>query len=116
MGKKITGWKTKGMNRDLSVSAFNPEFAFENMNLRLATNEGNTTMSWVNERGTRQLPLEIDIDPWEDTGADKQPPESVLVGWPIGTAVINDKLVIFTTQNVPDTVPTGKVDRIYVLW
>ena len=52
MARKIAGWKTKGMNRDLSVSAFNPEFAFENRNLRLSANEGNTTLSWVNERGT----------------------------------------------------------------
>ena len=55
MGKKITGFKTKGMNRDLSVSAFNPEFSFENINLRLSTNEGNTMLSWVNERGPLQL-------------------------------------------------------------
>ena len=50
--KKQTSWKTRGMNRDLSVSAFSPEFSFENMNLRLSTNEGNTLMSWVNEKGT----------------------------------------------------------------
>ena len=37
--KKQMMFKTKGMNQDLSVSAFNPEFAFENMNLRLSTNE-----------------------------------------------------------------------------
>lgn len=54
MAKKYINWKTKGMNRDMSVSAFNPEFAFENHNLRLATNEGNTMMSWVNERGTKR--------------------------------------------------------------
>ena len=57
MAKKITGWKTKGMNRDLSVSAFNPEFSFENMNLRLSTNEGNTLLSWVNEKGTQQYEM-----------------------------------------------------------
>jgi hypothetical protein len=55
MAKKQMAWKTKGMNRDLSVSAFNPEFAFENMNLRLSTNDGNTLLSWVNEKGPSKL-------------------------------------------------------------
>ena len=55
--KKITGWKTRGMNRDISVSAFNNEFSFENVNLRIMTNEGNTALSWVNEKGTAQLYL-----------------------------------------------------------
>ena len=58
--KKAIGFKTKGMNRDLSVSAFNPEFSFENRNLRLSTNEGNTLMSWVNERGTAKVSLSIE--------------------------------------------------------
>jgi hypothetical protein len=50
-------WKTKGMNKDLSVSSFSPEFAFENMNLRLSTGEANTMLSWVNEKGTAELSL-----------------------------------------------------------
>lgn len=109
MGKKISGWKTKGMNRDMSVSAFNAEFAFENVNLRLSTNENNTTMSWVNERGPLLLTLSIDIDPWETE--DKQPAQTSMVGVPIGTAVINHKLVVFTTR-----VGNSKPDNIYVLW
>jgi len=35
MKKNVMSFKTKGMNKDLSVSAFNPEFSFENKNLRL---------------------------------------------------------------------------------
>ena len=57
MAKKQTSWRTRGMNRDLSVSAFSPEFSFENMNLRLSTNEGNTLMSWVNMKGTASIKL-----------------------------------------------------------
>jgi hypothetical protein len=57
-------WKTKGMYRDLSVSAFNPEFSFENRNLRLSTNDGNTLMSWVNEKGTSSLSLYIPKKAW----------------------------------------------------
>ena len=104
MIKKVMGWKTKGMNRDLSVSAFNPEFSFENINLRLITNEGNTAMSWVNERGTKTLEPEITIN--GDTT------ENTLYGITIGTAVLNQYLVIFTTTNDPNE---EKLDRIYRL-
>ena len=103
MAKKYINWKTKGMNRDMSVSAFNPEFAFENVNLRLATNEGNTMMSWVNERGTKKLKLHIDTEPWSDTETiDKYVNE--LNGNPLGAAVLNHKLVIFTTGSGYDCI------------
>ena len=98
MAKKYINWKTKGMNKDMSVSAFNPEFAFENLNIRLATNEGNTMMSWVNERGPKELTLHIDMKPWltsklEENFTDK------INGIPIGTAVLNHKLVLFTASD-----------------
>lgn len=85
------------MNRDMSVSAFNPEFAFENHNLRLATNEGNTMMSWVNERGPKELVLHIDTKPWATEESDDRYTNSI-VGTPIGTAVLNHKLVLFTVE------------------
>ena len=85
------------MNRDMSVSAFNPEFAFENYNLRLATNEGNTMMSLVNERGPKELVLHIDTKPWATEESDDRYTNSI-VGTPIGTAVLNHKLVLFTVE------------------
>lgn len=91
MAKKYINWKTKGMNRDISVSAFNSEFAFENLNIRLSTNEGNTMMSWVNERGTKELTLSI-----TDTNGYNR---SYITGTPIGTAVLNHKLVLFTCSD-----------------
>jgi hypothetical protein len=105
MAKKIINWKTKGMNRDISVSAFNAEFAFENYNLRLATNEGNTMMSWVNERGTKKMTVHIDTTPGE---TDKKTYEDTLYGTPVGTAVLNHQLVIFTSDD-------NNYDYIYVL-
>lgn len=99
-------WKTKGMNQDLSVSAFNSEFAFENKNLRLATNDGNTTLSWVNEKGTQQLTL-IDDTP---SGTSSETSTGVIQGIPIGTAVLNHKLVIFTTLTAIDS--TGEAKQI----
>ena len=97
-------WKTKGMNRDLSVSAFNPEFAYENMNLRLATNEGNTMMSWVNEKGTS--PITFIAGKWNEDDETETLALEGITGTPIGTAIINHQLVIFTT---------GTEDCIYVL-
>ena len=95
MTKKSISWKTKGMNRDISVSAFNAEFAFENRNIRLSTNEGNTMMSWVNERGTKKMSLHIDTTPWSE--------EHIYVdniaGTPIGTAVVDHKLIVFTAED-----------------
>lgn len=103
MAKKYINWKTKGMNRDMSVSAFNPEFAFENHNLRLATNEGNTMMSWVNERGPKELRLHIDTKPWSSEESDDRYANGI-VGTPLGTAILNHKLVLFTVEyGKPDT-------------
>ena len=98
MAKKYINWKTKGMNRDMSVSAFNPEFAFENVNLRLATNEGNTMMSWVNERGTKKMTLNITTGLWEENFGNKKYIDYI-TGIPVGTAVLNHKLILFTCSD-----------------
>lgn len=122
MGKNIMQWKTKGMNRDTSVSAFNAEFAFENVNMRLATNEGNTMMSWVNERGTEEIRITGITEAWETTDAETSSKyhapakKQAIQGITIGTAVLNHQLVLFTTMTTDDnTVSDGVLpDRIYV--
>ena len=139
MAKKVTAWKPKGMNRDLSVSAFNAEYTFENINVRLSTNDNNTLMSWVNERGPFKMDREhtkIAIKPWlsidwnteeeeptigddvhidngvsDDTIPVGSPVQYYINGKPLGVAVLNHKLVIFTKEaEVP------RPDNIYVLW
>ena len=103
MAKKQMSWKTKGMNRDLSVSAFNPEFAFENRNLRLSTNDSNTLMSWVNEKGTKQVNITVkkyNNNAWQNSGT--------ILGIVIGTAVLGDNLILFTHENT-------NIDHIYKL-
>ena len=100
--KKISAWKTKGMNRDLSVSAFNPEFSFENMNLRLSTNEGNTLLSWVNEKSTGSITL-YDYD--------SPSTEVSIEGHVLGTAVMNKYLILFVTKQTSES----NKDRIYRL-
>lgn len=44
----------KGMNRDLSLSKFSPELAYENMNLRITVLNSNTLLSVTNERVIRE--------------------------------------------------------------
>lgn len=106
MAKHTIAFKTKGMNRDTSVSAFNPEFSFENMNLRLSTVEGNTTLSWVNERGPKKLDCSVDV---LSTDGSTSATTKSLEGTPVGMAVLNHQLVLFTTAS-------GQYpDRIYVL-
>lgn len=105
MAKKLIAWRTKGMNRDLSASVFSPEFAFENVNLRLSTNESNTQMSWVSERGT--LPLTVYK---EDDGAVLAEEAITLEGTAVGTAVLNDQLVLFTKG-----IKERNIDYIYRL-
>lgn len=92
MERKGAGWRTKGMNRDISVSVFDPQFSYENINLRLSTNDDNTFMSWVNERGPKKLSISS-----ADTGA-----LMTIRGIPLGTAVLNNQLVLFTHEDATD--------------
>ena len=108
MAKKNISWKTKGMNRDISVSSFNAELAFENVNLRLATQDGNTMMSWVNEKGPSEITITEITQAWDDQVL----PIFTIQGTVIGTAVINHQLVLFTT--VREVASLAGSDRIYV--
>lgn len=93
--QKGISFKTKGMQRDLAASAFNSEFAYENKNIRIITNEDNTLYSLVNEKGTKLANI---------NGIDS------INGVVIGEATIDDELILFTT-NIISTI--NKRDRIY---
>ena len=117
--------KVKGMQRDLSASAFNPEYAYENKNIRIMPTDESTLLSIVNEKGNKLA----NISGIGDS----------LKGVPIGQALINDELIIFTAGDnslrvVGDITPTIDTvdditseeftididsdtdDRIYKLW
>lgn len=81
MQKQIQ-FKVKGMQRDLSASAFNPEYAYENKNIRIMPTDESTLLSIINERGNK---------PSSITGIGDS-----LVGTPIGQSLINNELVVFT--------------------
>lgn len=113
MAKKVTAWKPKGMNRDLSVSAFSSEFTFENINLRLSTNETNTQLSWVTEKGPKLMTIAQPSQQNTLTSPDKDFSwnQTDIKGTVIGTAIINHTLVLFSTESRPNY----HVDYIYAL-
>ena len=77
-------FKITGMSRDLAASAFNSKFAYENKNIRIMpTDIDNTLLSIINEKGTKEVNLDIK-------------------GIPIGQATIDNSLILFTTNHIYD--------------
>ena len=82
-------FKTKGMQRDMSVSAFNSEYSYENKNVRVMPTDESTLLSLINERGNKKSSI---------AGIGDH-----IKGIPIGQALVNDELVIFTAGNDKDS-------------
>lgn len=80
MQKQIS-FKTKGMQRDLSASAFNPEYSYENKNVRVMPTDESTLLSLINERGNKKSSI---------AGVGDH-----IKGIPIGQALVNNELIIF---------------------
>lgn len=95
MQKQII-FKTKGMQRDLSSSAFSSEYAYENKNVRVMPTDESTLLSLINEKGNKSIDI-IGIDSIE--------------GIPVGQCILNNELILFTSGNTED-----KKDCIYKLW
>jgi hypothetical protein len=74
--------KIKGMNRDFSESSYSPEFAYENKNIRITATDKNTLLSITNEKGTKYTDI-LNI--------------GKIKGVPVGQAVIDNELVLFST-------------------
>ena len=79
--QKIIQFKTKGMQRDLSASAFNPEYSYENKNVRVMPTDESTLLSLINERGNKKSGI---------VGVGDH-----IKGIPIGQALVNNELIIF---------------------
>ena len=79
--QKIIQFKTKGMQRDLSASAFNPEYSYENKNVRVMPTDESTLLSLINERGNKKSNI---------AGVGDH-----IKGIPIGQALVNNELIIF---------------------
>lgn len=79
----------KGIQRDLSVSKFNPEYAFDAHNIRLTAINDSTLLSVTNEKGNK----EVD--------------NITIKGVVLGYCVINRYLTVFTR---------GDKDYIYLIY
>lgn len=118
-------FKTKGMQMDLSASAFNSEYAYENKNVRVMPTDESTLLSLINERGNKKSSIAGIGD--------------YIEGIPIGQSLINDELIIFsygektelpevdieaeestisdiTAEESSIEIETTQLDRIYKLW
>lgn len=85
----------KGMQRDLSVSKFNPEYAFDAQNIRITARDNNTLLTVTNERGNKEMPL-------QSPSGDPVAIDGVL----LGQNVLNNYVTLFTK---------GTNDNIYRL-
>ena len=124
---KSATFKTKGMQRDLSASAFNSEYSYENKNVRVMPTDESTLLSLINEKGNKKSGIAGVGD--------------YIKGIPIGQALVNDELVIFAAGDddyrladiTPNTSEVSDItasnigatiadvdsmldDRIYKLW
>lgn len=129
----------KGMHRDMTESAFNPEYAYENQNLRITTDpnaEGTRTgemYAMTNERGNKYVPI-YGLD---STGHNADGQYGDMNGVPIGQALLNNQWIVFMTDRdkqiflngtekeiedfpIENTnivwLKTDNLDRIYRLW
>ena len=59
---KQSVYKIKGMRKDDSYSSFNPEYSWDNKNIRLTARDSNDLLSVTNEKGNSQLSFN-DVSP-----------------------------------------------------
>lgn len=85
MAVKAENHIIRGMQRDLSVSKFNPEFAFECKNIRITARENNTLLTVTNEKGNTEMPLKT------NTGT-----AFSIEGTLLGYNVLNQYVTLFT--------------------
>lgn len=58
MGAKAQQFVPKGMKRDYSASKADPQYAYENHNIRITSRENNTLLSITNEKGNAPIVIE----------------------------------------------------------
>lgn len=57
---KQSQFMIRGMQQDLSISKFNPDFAYENRNIRITAREDSALLSITNERGNKKLSFTVE--------------------------------------------------------
>jgi len=85
--------RIKGMNRDIGESSSSPEYAFEINNMRLSIIGQSSLMALKNEKGNTIIP------------------NTSFLGSVLGYSVINNILIIFTTEKTANN--NNGTDHIY---
>lgn len=104
----------RGMHRDMTESAFNPEFAYENQNLRITTDPNaedtrtGEVYAMTNERGNKYVPI-YGLDA---TGHNADGQYGDMNGVPIGQALLNNQWVVFMTDRDKEIFIDGQEDEI----
>lgn len=94
MKKKIQ-YKIKGMHKDLSISAINNEYSYENHNVRIDKANSENLLSLINERGPLKLKIvdeNNEIINFNNITIEEELFTSLDI---IGSAYINETIVIF---------------------
>ena len=93
MQKSINFNLIRGMQKDTSVSKFSSEYMYDAQNIRLTAREGGTLLSITNEKGNKEVMLK-----------DSEGYEVFIAGTVIGYNIINQYIVLFTTENGIDRI------------
>jgi hypothetical protein len=94
MERKLAQYvNVKGMNKDLSISKFNPQFIYHGYNIRLDSVEDNTLMTITNEKGNKK----IDIKEIINKDGKEEIRNSFIIGKTVGYCIISKYLILFTT-------------------
>lgn len=88
MESKVVQFIPKGMNRDISKSKLSNNYMYDAMNIRITAREHSTALSITNEKGNK----EVTITPTQ------------IEGQYIGSAILNNYVVIFTTNSGTDRI------------
>lgn len=100
MAFKTVTYKVRGMKQDISESAFDSDYSFENMNIRIDNRNNNTLLSIEQEMGNRQI---VDIRIYKDLNYETyQQSISELPFFVLGCCEIDKYLVLFGKSDNDD--------------
>ena len=97
----------KGMSRDLADSKFNPEFAFENKNIRITPTKNSTLLILSNEKGNAVITPQTTYEGDPYTVSDRKV---------LGYAVLYKTIVLFFKDSTYDYISTLKRDVADTQW
>ena len=100
MSREVAQFTIKGMTRDLADSKFNPEYAFENHNIRITPSENSTLLVLSNEKGNIEVSPEL-VDTFSYNNVEYNSIENREV---LGYAILNKTIVIFQKANNLDII------------